>query len=142
MNRILPQRHRVTEVMENHNVKDLNKITEKIIGCAIEVHRTLGPGLLESIYESALCYEFDENNVVYARQFSVPIIYKGHVLGEYRLDVLVENEVIVELKAVDRIEPVFEAQLLSYLRVTGKKLGLLINFNVPVLKKGIKRVIL
>jgi GxxExxY protein len=142
MNKILPQRHRVTEVMENHNVKDLNKITEKIIGCAIEVHRNLGPGLLESIYESALCYEFDENNIEYARQFSVPVIYKGHVLGEYRLDVLVENEVIVELKAVDRIEPVFEAQLLSYLRVTGKKLGLLINFNVPVLKKGIKRVIL
>jgi GxxExxY protein len=138
----LPQRHRVTEVMENHNVKDLNKITEKIIGCAIEVHRNLGPGLLESIYESALCYEFDENNIEYARQFLVPVIYKGHALGEYRLDVLVENEVIVELKAVDRIEPVFEAHLLSYLRVTGKKLGLLINFNVPVLKKGIKRVIL
>ncbi len=124
------------------NVEGLNKITGNIIGCAIEVHRELGPGLLESIYENALCYEFDENNIEYARQFSVPVIYKGHALGEYRLDVLVENEVIVELKAVDRIEPVFEAQLLSYLRVTGKKPGLLINFNVPVLKKGIKRVIL
>ncbi len=123
-------------------VESLNIITEKIIGCAIEVHRTLGPGLLESIYETALCYEFDVNNIKYEKQVTVPINYKGHQLGEYRLDLLVENEVVVELKAVDRLESVFEAQLLSYLRVTGKKLGLLINFNVPVLKNGIKRMIL
>lgn len=126
----------------NKDLDRLNKITEKIIGCAIEVHKHLGPGLLESIYESALCHEFNENDVKYERQLSVPILYKGHELGDYRLDLLVENEVIVELKAVDRMEPLFQAQLLSYLRVTGKALGLLINFNVPVLKKGIKRIIL
>lgn len=124
------------------DMERLNKITEKIIGCAIEVHRILGPGLLESIYESALCYEFDENNIKYARQQAVPILYKERELGECRLDLLVENEIIVELKAVDRMEPLFKAQLLTYLRITGKKLGLLINFNVPVLKKGIKRIIL
>jgi len=124
------------------DIECLNKITEKIIGCAIEVHRILGPGLLESIYESALCYEFDESNIKYTRQQSVPILYKGHELGECRLDLLVWDEIIVELKAVDRIEPLFEAQLLTYLRITGKKLGLLLNFNVPVLKKGIKRIIL
>jgi GxxExxY protein len=127
--------------MDNKNIEYLNKITEKIIGCAIEVHRNLGPGLLESIYESALCYELAENNIEYAKQLSVPILYKGHELGEFRLDLLVENEIVVELKAVDRMEPLFDAQLLSYLKITGKKLGLLINFNVPVLRKGIKRMI-
>lgn len=120
----------------------LNKITEKIIGCAIEVHRNLGPGLLESIYEKALCVELDEKRIKYQRQLNVPIIYKQRSLGEYRLDLLIEDEIIVEMKAVDKIDPVFEAQLLSYLKMTGKKLGLLINFNVPVLIKGIKRVIL
>ncbi len=120
----------------------LNKITEKIIGCAIEVHRNLGPGLLESIYEEALCVELDENRIKYQRQLSVPIIYKQRSLGEHRLDLLIEDEIIVEMKAVYKIEPVFEAQLLSYLKMTGKKLGLLINFNVPILTKGIKRVIL
>jgi len=120
----------------------LNKVTEGIIGCAIEVHRNLGPGLLESIYENALCYELDANDIPFERQVTVPVIYKGQQLGEHRLDILVENQGIVELKAVDRMDPIFEAQLLSYLRVTGKKVGLLINFNVPVLKRGIKRMIL
>ena len=128
--------------MKANTIEDLNKITEAVIGSAIEVHRNLGPGLLESIYESALCYEFDEKCVKYARQLPVPIIYKGHELGVYRLDLLVEDEIIVEIKAVDRMDPVFEAQLLSYLRMTGKQLGLLINFNVPLLKRGIKRIIL
>jgi GxxExxY protein len=120
----------------------LNRITEKIIGCGIEVHRNLGPGLLESIYEKALCHEFSLNNIQFINQLTVPIIYKGAKLGEHRIDFLVENEIIVELKAVDRFDPVFAAQLLSYLRLTKKKLGLLINFNVPVLKDGIKRIIL
>lgn len=128
--------------MKNNSIEDLNIITEKIIGCAIEVHKNLGPGLLESIYERALCYEFDENNIRYENQVLAPINYKGHQLGEYRIDLLVENEIIVELKAVDRMDPVFEAQVLSYLRVTGKRLGLLINFNVPVLRNGLKRIIL
>jgi len=129
-------------VRSNSNTVILNKVTEGIIGCAIEVHRNLGPGLLESIYENALCYELDANDIPFERQVTVPVIYKGQQLGEHRLDILVENQGIVELKAVDRMDPIFEAQLLSYLRVTGKKVGLLINFNVPVLKRGIKRMIL
>ncbi|HOO73506.1 MAG TPA: GxxExxY protein [Spirochaetota bacterium] len=121
---------------------DINNITEKIIACAIEVHKNLGPGLLESVYERALCYEFQANDIRYDCQIAIPIIYKGLNLGDYRLDLLVEDEVIVELKAVDRIEPVFDAQLLTYLKVTGKKVGLIINFNTPALKDGIKRMIL
>ena len=123
-------------------IESLNEITEKITGCAIEVHRNLGPGLLESIYENALCFELNQINVKYEKQLKIPIVYKGLSLGEYRLDILVENEIIVEIKAVDRYDRVFEAQMLTYLKVTGKKLGLLINFNVPVLKNGIKRIIL
>ena len=126
----------------NENIDSLNKITEKIIGCAIEVHRNLGPGLLESIYENALCYELKDNGIRYEKQIGIPIVYKGLSLGDYRLDLLVENEIIVELKAVDRIEPIFEAQVLTYLKVTKKNIGLLINFNVPILKNGIKRIIL
>ena len=123
-------------------MEHLNRITEKIIGCCIEVHRNLGPGLLESLYEKALCYEFNLNKIKYIDQMIIPIVYKGTKLGEHRIDLLVEDEVIVELKAVDRFDPVFKAQLLSYLRLTRKKLGLLINFNVPILKDGIDRIIL
>jgi len=121
--------------------KRLNIITERIIGCAIEVHRNLGPGLLETLYEDALCFEFDDSRIKYKRQIEIPAIYKGHELGCYRLDLLVENEIIVELKAVEIVNPLYKAQLLSYLRVTGKRLGLLINFNVPFLRDGIKRII-
>jgi GxxExxY protein len=117
-------------------------ITDKIIGCAIEVHRNLGPGLLESIYEKALCHEMGANGIRYENQVLIPIIYKSNKLGDHRLDLLVEGQIIIELKAAERIEPVFKAQLLSYLKMTGKKLGLLINFNVPVLKDGITRIIL
>ncbi len=119
-----------------------NGITERIIGCAIEVHRTLGSGLLESIYEKALCSEFKQHGIRFEQQVPVPVIYKGENLGEMRLDLLVEDEVIVELKAVDRVDPLFKAQLLSYLKLTKKKLGLLINFNSAALKDGITRVIL
>ena len=124
------------------DIEELNKITEKIIGCAIEVHRNLGPGLLESIYEKALCYEFTVNNIIYQNQIIVPIIYKETTLGTHIIDILVENEIIVEIKAVERMNPLYEAQLLSYLRICDKKLGLLINFNVPYLREGIKRMIL
>ena len=117
-------------------------MTEKIIGCAIEVHRNLGPGLLESIYERALCCEFNICGIQYESQVIVPVVYKGNNLGECRLDLLVEKEIILELKAVERMEPVFKAQLLSYLKMTGKRLGLLMNFNVPFLKDGVTRVIL
>ena len=132
----LPQSHRDTETNK------LNEITEKIIGCAIEVHRHLGPGLLEHTYEEALCAEFQIQGVSHKRQMAVPLEYKGRSIGEYRIDLLVENAVVVEIKSVERNVPVFEAQVLTYLKVTGKKLGLLINFNSKLLKTGIKRIIL
>ena len=124
------------------SMDELNAITEKIIGCAIEVHRNLGPGLLESVYDKALCYEIGANGIEYQNQVIIPIVYKGITLGEHRIDLIVENKVIVELKAVDRIDPVFRAQVLSYLKMTNKQLGLLINFNVPYLRDGIQRIIL
>ncbi len=113
-----------------------------MIGCAIAVHRNLGPGLLESVYEEALCVEFKIQGVCYKRQVIIPVNYKGHEIGEYRLDLLVEDSVVVELKSVERHDPVFEAQLLTYLRVTGKKVGLHINFNSRLLKEGVKRFVL
>lgn len=102
----------------------------------------MGPGLLESLYESAMCVEFELNGIAYERQVPIPVSYKGHNIGEYRLDILVENAIILELKSVDRYDPIFEAQLLSYLKLTGKHVGLLINFNRGLLKDGIKRIML
>ena len=121
---------------------NLNEITERIIGCAIEVHRHLGPGLLESAYEEALCIELDLQGLGFQRQLALPALYKGIQVGEYRLDLLVDDQIIVELKSVEQHNPVFEAQLLTYLRISNKKVGLLINFNSRLLKNGIKRLIL
>ncbi len=121
---------------------DLDKITEKIIGSAIEVHRKLGPGLLETVYESALCIEFDEIALNLERQKTLPVYYKNQEIGEFRVDLLVGNAVVVELKSVERYDRVFEAQVLSYMKLGGYKLGLLINFNSKLLKDGIKRFIL
>lgn len=121
---------------------DLNKITEKIIGCAIEVHRHLGPGMLESVYESALCLELENAQVQYERQKAPPVHYKNHSIGEFRIDILVEDAVVVELKSVERYDPLFQAQLLSYMKLGGYSLSLLINFNSRLLKDGIKRLIL
>jgi len=121
---------------------EINQLTERIIGCAIEVHRNLGPGLLESTYDEALCIEFDQSGINYQRQLPFPILYKGKTIGEYRLDLLVQDAVIVEIKSVNRIDSVFEAQVLTYLKATGKKVGLLINFNSRLLHEGIKRFIL
>ncbi len=123
-------------------MEELNDITEKIIGCAIEVHRHLGPGLLEHAYEEALCVELQLQSLNYQRQVAVPFSYKDRPIGEYRIDLLVEDEIIVEIKSVERYDPVFEAQVLTYLKITGKKIGLLINFNSRLLKNGIKRLIL
>ena len=123
-------------------MEEINKISEEIIGCAIEVHKNLGPGLLESLYEEALCIEFKLRDINFKRQVVIPVKYKEHKIGEHRIDIIVKEKVIVELKAVDNIIPVFEAQILSYIKMTGLKLGLLINFNVPALKEGIQRVIL
>ena len=115
--------------------------TEKIIGAAIEVHRHLGPGLLESTYEAALCAELEAAGLKYQCQLAVPVNYKGQIIGEYRIDLLVEDAVVVEAKSVERFDPVFEAQILTYLKVINRRLGLLINFNSRLLKDGVKRYI-
>ncbi len=122
-------------------IKDINKLTGEIIGAAIEVHKTLGPGLLESAYEECLCHELKLRGIPYERQKELPIEYKGVKLDcGYRLDIVAEQSLIVELKSCERLEPIHKAQLLTYLKLTGIKVGLLINFNVPVLKEGIKRL--
>lgn len=119
-----------------------NAITERIIKCAIAVHRELGPGLLESVYEEALDIECKVEGLVVARQFKVPVLYRCQTIGEYKPDMLVNDLVIVEIKSVERFDPVFEAQVLTYLKITGKRVGLLINFNSRLVKDGIKRFIL
>jgi GxxExxY protein len=121
--------------------KETDFLTGQIIGAAIEVHRHLGPGLLESAYEVCLAYELHLKNLKVERQQMLPIIYKGVRLDcDYRIDLIVENEVIVEIKSVKELLPVHEAQLLSYLKLRGGGRGLLINFNVPLLKDGIRRL--
>jgi GxxExxY protein len=118
-------------------------ITEKIIGAAIAVHNELGPGLLESAYETCLAFELAGQGLIVERQKALPVVYKDVKLDcGYRLDLLVEQKVVVELKAVARIEPVHTAQVLSYLKLTKCKVGLLINFNVKMLKNGIRRLVL
>lgn len=131
-----PQRHGDTETDE------LSPLTSRIIGAAIEVHRVLGPGLLEPIYETAMCIELDDCGVTFVRQSRVPAYYKGRLLGEYRIDLVIEDLVVVEVKSVVSVLPVFEAQLLTYLRLTGKRVGLLINFHSRLLKDGIRRMVL
>lgn len=127
-------------------MKELNQATNdlsyKIIGAAIEVHRNLGPGLLENVYEDALCIEFEDRRISFERQKDVDITYKGRPIGNMRLDILVNNLIIVELKSVERLMGIHEAQLMTYLKITEKRLGLLINFNTRVLKTGLKRIIL
>lgn len=119
---------------------DLNEVTEHVIGAAIEVHRHLGPGLLESAYEECLCHEMHLRGVPFERQRPLPIEYKGIKLDcGYRLDFLVTSAVVVEVKAVAIIQGIHEAQLLSYLKLGGWRIGLLLNFNVPVLRDGIRR---
>ncbi len=122
---------------------ELNRLTGEVIGAAIEVHRLLGPGFLESVYEDALCIELGLRGIPFARQHPFALDYKGHSIGGARLDLLVDSCLVVELKAVDALAPVHSAQVLSYLKVTGSRLGLLINFNVPALRRGgIKRIVL
>ena len=122
---------------------EINQITEAIIGAAIEVHRALGPGLLKSAYEECLCHELTIRQVPFERQRSLPVVYKGlHLDCGYRLDLVVADQVVVEIKAVEQLLPVHEAQLLTYLKLGGWQAGLLINFNVPVLKQGIRRRVL
>ncbi len=118
-------------------------IAKKIVDAAYTVHKILGPGLLEKVYEVCFCHEIFKRELKYRRQVSIPIIYDEIKFDEgLRLDVLVEELIICELKAVDEMNPIWEAQLLSYLKLTGKRLGFIINFNVPLIKDGIKRIIL
>lgn len=119
----------------------LKDLTEKIIGCSIEVHKELGPGLLESIYESALSIELFQHGLHFERQKPLPVGYKGEQIGEFRIDLLVEDTVVVELKSTERHDPLFEAQLLSYMKLGGYSIGLLINFNSLMLTKGVKRFV-
>ena len=122
---------------------DVNNVTEIIIGAAIDVHKVLGPGLLESAYEECLCYELNLQGLDVCRQVSLPVIYKEVSLDAgYRLDLMVEDKVIVELKTVDKLMPIHDAQLLTYMKLINCSVGLLINFNVPVLKQGIRRKVL
>ena len=130
-----------------HNRRDaetqsFNELTERVIGACIEIHRSLGPGLLESAYEECLCHELSLAGVSFERQRPLPAHYKGVNLDcGYRLDLVVEQRLVVELKAVESLMPIHEAQLLTYLKLSGLTLGLLINFNVPVLKSGIMRIV-
>ena len=124
-------------------VQGVNQTTEAVIGAAIEVHKHLGPGLLESAYEECLCHELNLRNIQFQRQVPLPVVYKGTKLDcGYRIDLLVKNEVVVELKAVEGILPIHEAQTLTYMRLGGWKVGLIINFNVPIVVKGVKRLVL
>jgi GxxExxY protein len=117
-------------------------LTERIIGCAIEVHRQLGPGLLERTYQTAMGLELAFNQIHFECERQIPVEYRGVNIGVYRPDLIVQNEVVVEVKSVFNYDPVFAAQILTYLRVTGLHTGLLLNFNRPVLKDGIKRFVL
>jgi GxxExxY protein len=119
------------------------ELTGKILGAAIEVHKVLGPGLLESAYEECLCYELRQRGLAFERQVELPIVYKGVALScGFRIDLVVENVILVELKAIERLLPIHEAQLLTYLRLSGKRVGFVMNFNVVVLKHGIVRKVL
>jgi GxxExxY protein len=123
-------------------VDHLNSLTERIIGCAIEVHKAIGPGLLESAYEECLCFELSQNGLLFKRQVPLPVRYKSVNLDcGCRLDVIVEDKVIIEIKAVERIIPIHEAQLLSYLKMLDIRLGLILNFHSSVMKHGIKRIV-
>ena len=121
----------------------INDLTREVIGAAIEIHRILGPGLLESAYEECFCHELKLRNLNFERQKPLPVVFKEVSLDcGYRLDLLVMNALVVEIKAVETLLPMHEAQLLTYLKLGGWNIGLLINFNVPVLKNGIKRIVL
>jgi GxxExxY protein len=142
-----PQRHK--EYKDNLKMnsdiikKKSNSLSQQIISASIEVHRVLGPGLLESAYEECLCHELNHRSIQIKRQVPVPLIYKNIKLDcGYRIDILVEELVLIELKSVERLDPLHHAQVLTYLRLRNLWLGLLINFNVPVLRLGLKRLVL
>ncbi len=126
---------------DRHTARD--PLTEKVIGLAIDVHRGLGPGLLESAYEECLCFELKSHDVSFRRQVSLPVVYKSVELNcGYRMDIVVDDKLVVELKTVERLLPLHDAQLLTYLKLSGIQTGLLLNFNTPVLKDGVRRLVL
>ncbi len=116
--------------------------TRRVVGCAIEVHRHLGPGLLESVYEAALSLELSDAGLPFERQVGIPLHYKGRLIGERRPDLVVDGAVIVEVKSVEQLAPIHMAQMLTYLRVSGLRVGLVLNFNSTMLKEGIRRIVL
>ncbi len=123
-------------------MEDRDELTREIIGAAIDVHRLLGPGLLESTYEECLAFELQDRGMKFQRQLEIPIRYKGRQLKiGYRIDLLIDRQIIVELKSVQSIEPIHEAQLLTYLKLSNKRCGLLLNFNVPMMKQGVRRLL-
>ena len=119
-----------------------NKLSYEIIGATIEVHKELGPGLLEAIYQEALCVELADRNIPYEKEKSIAVYYKKQLVGDYRIDILVDNRIVIELKSVEKILPVHMAQTMTYLKITGCRLGLLINFNTKMMKQGITRIAL
>lgn len=120
----------------------MKELTEKIIGCAINVHKVLGPGLLESVYEKALCIELESIRINFECQKILPVLYKGKDIGSFKIDILVENSIVVELKSTEKNNQLYEAQILSYMKMGNYKLGLLMNFNSALLKDGIKRFVI
>ena len=119
----------------------INELTRRIIGCAIDVHRALGPGLHERTYENAMAIELRHHDLPFDRQVQVPVEYRGEWVGDYRLDLIVDDVVVVEIKSVERGDPLFEAQVLAYLKASGKHVGLLINFNSQLLTQGVRRFV-
>jgi GxxExxY protein len=135
--------HQGTKTPRAPVATELDRIAKLVVDAAFRVHKTLGPGLLESVYEICLAYEIGKSNLLIERQVALPVIYDNiRMDAGLRIDLLVENSLIVELKAVEEILPVHEAQVLTYLKITGHRLGLLINFNVPLIRDGIRRIAL
>ena len=139
-----PQRHKVTEVVGFEPLPpELGPLSQTIVDAAFRVHKTLGPGLLESVYERCLCHELQSRRVPFLSQLSLPVLYDGiNIEAGLRVDMIVDRSIIVELKAAEVMHPIYTAQLLTYLKLTGLRLGLLINFNVPLIRDGIRRIVL
>jgi GxxExxY protein len=128
--------------VKSHLPVETEDLATRVIGCCIDVHRALGPGLLEKIYARAVCIELDHTEIQYQREKEIPVTYRGELLCQQRLDIVVADQIIVEIKSVEHLNPVHRAQLTSYLRISKIRLGLLLNFNVAILQDGIKRVAL
>lgn len=132
-------RHGMCDAVAGHMEEEFDALTKRIIGCAIELHRFLGPGLLESVYRHGLAVELTHRGLVFERERIIGVTYRGVTLGDFRPDFIVQNEVVVEVKSASSHDRVFDAQVLTYMRLTGLKTGLLLNFGRPVLKDGLKR---